>query len=61
VPGQTNDSGLREDYTLKQPIRRKGHYAELVFRTTAGRPEIRNISIEAALASRPQTETRNAA
>jgi hypothetical protein len=22
VPGQTNDSGLAEDYTLKQPIRR---------------------------------------
>jgi hypothetical protein len=61
VLGQTNDSGLREDYTLKQPIRRKAHYAELVFRTTAGRPEIRNVSIEAALASLPQTETRNAA
>jgi hypothetical protein len=61
VPGQTNDSGLSEDYTLKQPIRQKAHYAELEFLTTASRPEIRNVSIEAAGPSRPPTETRNAA
>lgn len=61
VPGQTNDSGLAEDYTLKQPIRQKAHYCELEFLTTANRPEIRNVSVEAALASRPQTETRHAA
>jgi hypothetical protein len=61
VPGQTNDSGLSEDYTLKQPIRQKAHYAELEFQTTASRPEIRNVSIEAAGPSRPPTETRNAA
>ena len=61
VPGQTNDSGLSEDYTLKQPIRRKAHYAELEFQTTANRPEIRNVSIEAAGPSLPPTETRNAA
>jgi len=61
VPGQTNDSGLSEDYTLKQPIRMKAHYAELEFTTSANRPEIRNVSIEAHGPSRPPTETRNAA
>jgi hypothetical protein len=61
VPGQTNDSGLSEDYTLKQPIRRKAHAAELIFETTSRRPEIRNVSIEAAGPSNPPTETRNAA
>ena len=61
VPGQTNDSGLSEDYTLKQPIRRKAHAAELIFQTNTERPEIRNASIEAALQSLPPTETRNAA
>jgi hypothetical protein len=61
VPGQTNTSGLAEDYTLKQPIRQKAHYAELEFVTTANRPEIRNVSIEAAGPSLPPTETRNAA
>jgi hypothetical protein len=61
VPGQTNTSGLAEDYTLKQPIRQKAHYAELEFLTTANRPEIRNVSIEATVHGLPQTETRNAA
>jgi hypothetical protein len=61
VPGQTNLSGLSEDYTLKQPIRQKAHYCELEFLTTANRPEIRNVSIEAAGPSLPPTETRNAA
>jgi hypothetical protein len=61
VPGQTNTSGLSEDYTLKQPIRQKAHYAELEFLTTANRPEIRNVSIEATVHGLPQTETRNAA
>jgi hypothetical protein len=68
VPGQTNTSGLAEDYTLKNPIRQKAHYAELEFATgdvVTGEPgtgvEIRNVSIEAALSSLPQTETRHAA
>jgi len=61
VPGQTNDSGLSEDYTLKQPIRMKAHYAELEFQTTANRPEIRNVSIEAHGQALPPTETRNVA
>jgi len=46
VPGQTNTSGLAEDYTLKQPIRQKAHYAELEFLTT--------------VQTMAQTETRNA-
>ena len=61
VPGQTNTSGLGEDYTLKNPIRAKAHYVEMQFETTANRPEIRNVSVEAALTSLPQTETRHAA
>jgi hypothetical protein len=61
VPGQTNTSGLAEDYTLKNPIRQKAHYCELEFETTANRPEIRNVSIEAALQSMDPTETRHAA
>ena len=61
VPGKTNDLGEQEDYTLKNPIRQKAHYCELEFTTSAERPEIRNVSIEAALASLPQTETRHVA
>jgi hypothetical protein len=61
VPGQTNTSGVSEDYTLKQPIRQKAHYCELQFETTANRPEIRNVSIEAHGPSLAPTETRNAA
>ena len=61
LPGQSNDSGVGEDYSLKQPIRQKAHYCELEFQTTANRPEVRNVSIEAAGPSNPPTETRNAA
>jgi hypothetical protein len=59
--GQTNTSGLAEDYTLKQPIRRKAHAAELIFETTAARPEIRNFSIEATVDSLDNTNTRTTA
>ena len=58
VPGKTNDLPDSEDYTLKQPIRYKAHYCELEFETTAERPEIRTVSVEAAMPSLPQTETR---
>jgi hypothetical protein len=61
LPSQSNDSGVGEDYSLKQPIRQKAHYCELEFQTTAHRPEIRNVSIEVAGPSNPPTETRNAA
>jgi hypothetical protein len=61
VPGLTNDTGSGNDFSLKLPIRRKAHYAEITIETTAARPEIRNVSIEAAGPSRPPTETRIAA
>jgi hypothetical protein len=61
IPGQTNTSGLAEDYTLKCPIRKKANYAELTFTTSSGRPEIRNVSIEAAGPSDDPTETRHVA
>ncbi len=61
VPGLTNDTGTGNDYSLKLPIRRKAHYAEITIQTLADRPEIRNVSVEAALASLPQTDTRIAA
>ena len=56
-----NTSGVEEDYTLKQPIRQKAHYAEIEFLTNGNRPEIRNVSVEAALPSQAPTETRHAA
>ena len=61
VPNQTNTSGESEDYTLKNPIRQKAHYAEITIETLAARPEIRNVSVEAALAGLPQTDTKIAA
>jgi hypothetical protein len=50
-----------EDYNMKSPIRYKAHSAEIVYRTSNGRPEIRSASIEASPKSLPPTETRNAA
>lgn len=61
VPDQTNSTGEDEDYTLKNSIRQRAHYAEIEFTTSAKRPEIRNVSIEAAVGGLPQTETRHAA
>lgn len=61
VPGLTNDTGAGNDFSLKLPIRRKAHYAEITIQTLAARPEIRNVSVEAALAGLPQTDTKIAA
>ena len=61
VPGLTNDTGSGNDFSLKLPIRRKAHYAEITIETLADRPEIRNVSVEAALAGLPQTDTKIAA
>ena len=61
VPGLENTTGSGNDYSLKLPIRLKAHYAEITIETLAARPEIRNVSVEAALASRPQTDTKIAA
>ena len=58
VPGLENTTGFENDYSLKLPIRQKAHYCEIDFLTTADRPEIRTVSVEAALSSRDQTETR---
>lgn len=57
----TNSTAFTEDYTLKQPIRQRAHYCELDISTNGHRPEIRNVSIEAAITSLPAQETRNAA
>ena len=61
VPGLENTTGAGNDYSLKLPIRRKAHYAEITIETLADRPEIRNVSVEAALAGLPQTDTKIAA
>jgi hypothetical protein len=61
VPGLENTTGSGNDYSLKLPIRRKAHYAEITIETLAARPEIRNVSVEAALAGLPQTDTKIAA
>jgi hypothetical protein len=61
VPGLTNATGAGNDFSLKLPIRRKAHYAEITIETLAARPEIRNVSVEAALAGLPQTDTKIAA
>ena len=61
IPSQTNGSGVSEDYTLKNPIRYKANFCDLEFITTAHRPEIRSVSIEAALPAEQPTLTRNQA
>jgi hypothetical protein len=61
VPGLENTTGAGNDYSLKLPIRRKAHYAEITIETLAARPEVRNVSVEAALAGLPQTDTKIAA
>ena len=55
----TNTTGATEDYHLKSPIRFKAHAAELVFTTTATRPQIRSSAIEASPKSLPATLSRN--
>jgi hypothetical protein len=57
----TNSSSVTEDYNLKSPIRKKGHSAELVYETSAQRPAIRSVSIEATIKNMADTETRDAA
>lgn len=58
VAALTNSTGQQEDYTVKSPLRRKATALDLRFRTTAGRPILRQITAEAALAGPPSTETR---
>jgi hypothetical protein len=49
VLSQANNSGDDEDYTLKGPIRAMANYCELVLESTAGRPSIRAVAVEAAI------------
>ena len=53
-----NSTGQLEDYTLKAPLRCKATALDLRFRTTAGRPILRQITAEATLTGPPSTETR---
>lgn len=61
VPGLANTTGAGNDYSLKLPIRHKAHYAEITIETTAARPEIRTVSVEAAGPSLPPSDTKIAA
>lgn len=56
----TNTGSSTEDYNMKSPVRYKAHAAEVIYET-AGRPEIRSATLEAAPKTLPPTETRNAA
>ena len=61
VPGLANTTGSENDYSLKLPIRHRAHFAEITIETTAERPEIRTVGVEAAGASLPPTDTKIAA
>jgi hypothetical protein len=54
----TNASGSTEDYTLKAPLRTKATYLDIRYRTTAGRPILRNITAESTRSNLEPTETR---
>ena len=54
----TNSTASQEDYTLKAPLRCKATALDLRFRTTAGRPILRQISAEAVRSNFDPTETR---
>jgi hypothetical protein len=58
IASLTNSTGQQEDYTLKAPLRRKATALDLRFRTTAGRPILRQISAEAVISNFDPTETR---
>lgn len=58
IAALANSTGSEEDYTLKAPLRTKATYLDLRFRTTAGRPVLRNLSAEAARSAMDPTETR---
>jgi hypothetical protein len=54
----TNSQAIEEDYTLKAPLRTKATYLDLRYRTTAGRPILRNLTAESTRTSMEPTETR---
>jgi hypothetical protein len=53
-----NTSGEQEDYTLKAPLRTKATGLDLEYRSTTGRPTLRQISAEATRSPFDPTETR---
>jgi hypothetical protein len=53
-----NTTGEEEDYTLKAPLRCKATGLDLRFRTTSGRPILRQISAEATRSALDPTATR---
>jgi hypothetical protein len=58
VASLENTTGEDEDYTLKAPLRCKATGLDLRFRTTSGRPILRQISAEATRSGFDPTETR---
>jgi hypothetical protein len=58
IAALSNATGSQEDYTLKTPLRCKATALDLRYRTTAGRPILRQITAEAALTGPASSETR---
>jgi hypothetical protein len=58
IAALSNTAGSQEDYTLKTPLRCKATALDLRYRTTAGRPILRQITAEAALTGPASSETR---
>jgi hypothetical protein len=54
----TNTQAETEDYTLKAPLRTKATYLDIRYRTTAGRPILRNLTAESTRTTMEPTETR---
>jgi len=44
-----SNAGSANDYTVRAPIRRAGTYVDLTIRSTAGRPTIRAVGVDATL------------
>lgn len=58
ITSLTNSGNSLEDYTVKGPVRRKANLLDVRWRTTSGRPILRAIMADAAVASLPQTGSR---
>jgi hypothetical protein len=61
VLGTLTNPNAQDDFSMKFPIRAKGHFLEMKFETTVERPQIRTVSVEAAGKASEPTETRNVA
>ena len=58
IAALSNTAGSQEDYTLKSPLRCKATALDLRYRTTSGRPILRQITAEATRSGQDSTETR---